>query len=152
MRLLIALLSLFAAGQLMAQQTNPQYDAELAARLGADDYGMKKFVLVLLKTGSNTTSHQDSVSTAFRGHMNNIEAMVKAGKLLVAGPVMEQSNGSYRGIFILNVQTEEEALELLAKDPAISKNFLHPELYFWYGSAALGEYLPAAEKIWKIKP
>ena len=26
------------------------------------------------------------------------------------------------------------------------------EIFTWYGSAALPEYLPAADKIWKLKP
>ena len=35
-----------------AQTTNPNYDAELAKKLGSDDYGMKRFVLVMLKPAS----------------------------------------------------------------------------------------------------
>ena len=37
----------------LGQKTNPNYDSTLAAKLGADDYGMKKYVFVILKTGSN---------------------------------------------------------------------------------------------------
>jgi len=55
--LVILILVLFSISALAntdnaQHNTNPNYDAKLAADLGADDYGMKKFVLVILKTGS----------------------------------------------------------------------------------------------------
>ncbi len=56
------------------------------------------------------------------------------------------------GIFILNVASLEEAHEILQTDPAIKENLLAADLYKWYGSAAIPEYLDAAEKIWKVKP
>ena len=34
-----------------AQSTNSKYDKHLADSMGADDYGMKMYVLVILKTG-----------------------------------------------------------------------------------------------------
>ena len=41
----ILLLVLFGTeAPLLAQQKNPIYDSVLAAKLGADDYGMKKYV------------------------------------------------------------------------------------------------------------
>jgi len=41
---------------------------------------------------------------------------------------------------------------LVMTDPAIKANLLAAELYEWYGSAALAEYLPISDKIWKIEP
>jgi hypothetical protein len=29
---------------------------------------------------------------------------------------------------------------------------LNYEIFIWYGSATLSEYLPYSEKIWKLKP
>ncbi|MDH7448423.1 YciI family protein [Aquimarina sp. 2201CG14-23] len=132
-----------------AQKTNPNYDAELATKLGADDYGMKKFVFVILKTGTNKSTDKSFKSTCFTGHMNNIARLVKEKKLIVAGPMVKNEK-SYRGIFILDVPTKEEANTLLETDPAIKAKFLEPELYIWYGSAALSEYLEASDKVWKI--
>jgi hypothetical protein len=37
-------------------KTNTKYDKALAEKLGGDDYGMKSYFLVILKTGSNTSS------------------------------------------------------------------------------------------------
>lgn len=131
-----------------AQSANPNYDSLLAKKLNADEYGMKSYVMVLLKTGSNDTKDKKFIDSCFRGHMANIEHMVKIGKLCVAGPMGKNEN-SIRGIFILNVTTFEEAGELLKKDPAINAELLKSELYHWYGSAALPEYLNVSDKIWK---
>jgi len=124
----------------------------LAEKLGADDYGMKKYFLVILKTGTNTTAEKQLITESFRGHLDNINKLVKDGKLVVAGPLGKNEN-SYRGIFILNnINTIEEAQDLLQTDPAIKNSFLDYEIFNWYGSAALPEYLPVSDKIWKSNP
>lgn len=133
-----------------AQNINPNYDAELAKTLGADDYGMKQYILVMLKTGSNTTSAKTEYDAAFAGHMTNMDKLVKENKLIVAGP-MGKNDKNYRGIFILNVKTIEEAKEILATDPAVRAKLLDADLFNWYGSAALSEYLKASEKVRKFK-
>ena len=133
----------------IAQIANPNYDSELATKLGADDYGMKNYVFVILKTGKNQSTNKVLKDSSFAGHLNNIVRLVNEKKLIVAGP-MEKNEKSYRGIFILDVPTIEDAKLLLQTDPAIKAEFLEPELYMWYGSAALSEYLDASDKIWKI--
>ncbi|MFC4870802.1 YciI family protein [Negadavirga shengliensis] len=133
------------------QQSNPNYDEALARKLGADDYGMKSYVLVILKTGSNDTKDQELISNSFRGHMNNINGLVKEEKLIVAGP-LGKNEQTYRGIFILNVASLDEARELLQTDPAIQNNLLQADVYEWYGSAALPAYLETSDKIWKTQP
>ena len=112
---------------------------------------MKKYVLVILKTGENITASKEDSNSAFSGHMENIGKLVKDGKLIVAGP-LGKNDKMYRGIFILNVQTVDEAQELVFTDPAIKAKLLAADLYEWYGSAALAEYLPVSDKIWKIQP
>jgi acetyl esterase/lipase/uncharacterized protein YciI len=133
----------------MSQKTNPNYDSNLATKLGADDYGMKIYILVILKTGSNVSDNKALKDSCFSGHLNNINRLVKEKKLIVAGPMVKNEK-SYRGIFILDVSTIEDANLLLETDPAIKAKFLEPELYEWYGSAALPEYLEASDKVWKI--
>jgi uncharacterized protein len=126
---------------------NPNYNDSLARKLGADEYGMKKYILVLLKTGSNTNAGKTFTDSCFRGHMENMAVMVKAGQLVVAGP-LGKNEKTYRGIFILNLNSLQEAAILLQSDPAIKAKLLEPELYNWYGSAALPVYLETSEKIW----
>jgi uncharacterized protein YciI len=140
---------ILSATSTMGQKFNPNYDSTLASKLGADDYGMKKYVFVILKTGSNETTDKILKDSCFNGHLNNINRLVKEKKLIIAGPMFKNEK-SYRGIFILDVTTLEEANLLLETDPAIKANFLEPELYEWYGSAALPEYIEASDKVWKI--
>ncbi|MBK7434910.1 MAG: hypothetical protein IPI66_14145 [Chitinophagaceae bacterium] len=133
----------------LCQKTNPNFDSTLARSLGADDYGMKRYVFVILKTGSNTTSTKAESDSLFAGHMRNINRLSEMKKLSVAGPFLKNDQ-QFRGLFILNVPTLEEARSLLDTDPAIRAKLLEPELYPWYGSAALSEYLPAHEKVWRL--
>lgn len=132
------------------QSNNPAYDKALAEKLGADEYGMKMYVLVMLKTGPVSIDNKEKVDSLFKGHMLNIGRMASAGKLVIAGP-FEKNEKNYRGIFILNVKTFEEANKLLAGDPAVSNHLLDVELFEWYGSAAISEYLPFHEKVQKEK-
>ncbi|WP_343522240.1 YciI family protein [Pedobacter sp.] len=133
-----------------AQEKKPKapYDEALAKKLGADNYGMKMYVLVILKSGSNTTETKAKTDSLFAGHMANMGKMVEMQKLVVAGP-MGKNDKNYRGIFILNTKSIEEAKQLLESDPAIKAKLLEPELYNWYGSAALSAYLPFHDKIQK---
>ena len=135
---------------MMAQKDNPAYDKALADSLGGDDYGMKQYTLVILKTGPNKIDRKETVDSLFKGHMENIQRMAAAGKLMVAGPI-KKNDKAYRGIFILNAKTPEEANELLAKDPAIKEKLLEAELFQWFGSAALPMYLPFHKKVEKKK-
>ena len=134
---------------IQAQQINPKYDAELAKKVGADDYGMKSYIFVILKTGTNTSTNKIEVDKAFAGHMTNMNTMVEAGKLVVAVPI-GANDKNYRGIFILNESDMEKAKILLATDPAIKAKFLDYDIFPWYGSAALSEYLEASDKVWKV--
>jgi uncharacterized protein YciI len=134
-----------------AQKSNPNYDETLAKKLGADDLGMRNYVFVILKTGENKTTDKEELSKLFRGHMENIQRLVKEGKLIVAGP-FGKNDKTWRGLFILDVKTVEEARELVNTDPAIKAGIFDVDLVPWYGSAALPEYLPASDKIWKTEP
>lgn len=151
MKYLSIFISLFVFNQIISAQTlNPDYDSTLAKKYGADDYGMKNYVLAILKTGSYTTTDKAFIDSCFNGHMANIVRLSNEGKLIVAGP-LGNNDKSYRGIFIFNVSTIDEARNLVETDPAINSGLLDVDLYNWYGSAALPEYLDAAFKVGKYK-
>ncbi|MBO9584068.1 MAG: hypothetical protein J7574_07905 [Flavobacterium sp.] len=133
-----------------SQETEAKYDEALAKSLHADEYGMKKYVFCLLKSGSNTTVSKEESKKLFEGHMANIGKLAKEGKLVVAGPFMKNDR-NYRGIFIFNVETIEEAKTLIATDPAIKANLLEAELTPWYCTAALQEIPKMHDKIAKTK-
>lgn len=129
---------------------NPVYDAELAQKLGADDYGMKGYTFVILKTGPNTSTDKEFLNKCFADHMANIKKLAAEKKLVVAGPLGK--NGlTYRGIFIFNTTNPEEAKAWMEGDTAIKEGVFDVEMFSWYGSAALPEYLESAAKISKLK-
>ncbi len=134
-----------------AQETTTTYDAELAKELGADDYGMKNYIFVLLKTGETEIADKDSLNAIFRGHFKNMETMAKNGKLALSGP-FGKNDKDYRGLFILVAESTEEAMELLQNDPAIAAGVFDVELTPWYGSAALPVFQKTHEKIARKKP
>lgn len=152
MKHLLALAILCCLGlSAQAQTPNHSFDKALADSLGADAYGMKQYVLAILKTGSNTTTDKETLNAYFRGHIENIGRLAKEGKLVVAGP-LGKNEKNYRGIFILDAKTVEEARQLVETDPAVKAKILEVELYPWYGSAALPVYLETHRKIEQQKP
>jgi len=110
-------------------------DAPLAERLGADERGMRRYVLVILKTGPKRVPDGEERKAMFAGHFANIERLAKAGQLALAGPFAEDPDG-WRGLFLLAVDDIEEARRLIASDPVIERGEMVAEYHRWYGSAA----------------
>lgn len=135
-------------------QTIKEQNKKLADSLGADERGMKNYMLVILKTGPKDSEITDKIqrSELFKGHFSNMEAMEKAGKLKLAGPFATKNQLSYRGIFLLDVKTEEEAKYLLQNDPTIKSGIFEVEILPWYGSAAIPMHLKYHKMISKENP
>jgi uncharacterized protein YciI len=114
---------------------DPAFDSTLAARLGADEYGMRPYVLVFLYAGPNRDFSPEEATALQRGHMDNIKRLQEEGLLVFAGPFLD--DGPLRGLYLFAVQTVAEAQSLTASDPAIQAGSLRMELHPWYGSAAL---------------
>jgi len=120
-----------------AAAEKPAYDAELAKKLGADERGMKNFVLCVLKTGPKDAEIKgDERNGIFAGHFANIQRLADEGKLAVAGP-FGKNDKSWRGLYIFNVATIEEAETLVMLDPAVKAGVFVADLTPWYGSAAM---------------
>jgi len=121
------------------KQQEPQdktvFDSLLAQKYGADSYGMKSYVMAFLKRGPNRSTDSVEASQLQKAHLENIARLANEGKLIIAGPFMD--DGDIRGIYIFDVKTIEEAQKLTETDPAIQKGSLVMELHPWYGSAAL---------------
>lgn len=99
-----------------------EYDSILAAELGADEYGMRRYVMAFLKSGPNRSENKEEAAKLQRAHLDNITRMAEEGKLLVAGPFLD--GGEIRGIYIFAVESVEEAEELTKTDPAIKAGTL----------------------------
>ncbi len=86
------------------------------------------FFVMLIK-GPNRTHDSLTAAKIQEGHMANITKLANSGKLIVAGPFMEDAN--WRGIFILKCATKEEAEALVKTDPAIVSGRLTYEVQPW---------------------
>lgn len=146
--LLVALLLIVFGVPLAAAE---KYDEELAKKLGADERGMKKYVFCILKTGPKDAEIKgDERKQVFAGHFANINGLAEEGKLVVAGP-FGKNDKTYRGLYIFNVETVEEAEKLVVMDPAVKAGVFVAEMTPWYGTAALMVVNETHKKIEKPK-
>ncbi|MDB5856932.1 MAG: hypothetical protein JWQ76_621, partial [Ramlibacter sp.] len=113
----------------------PSFDAALAQRLGADEHGMRSYVLVILKTGPNKVPPGAERDAMFKGHFANMSRLAGEGKLALAGPF--DGDDGWRGLFVFAVPEIEDARKLVATDPVISSGEMSSEYHKYYGSAAL---------------
>ncbi len=118
-----------------APPSKPAFDAELAKAVGADDFGMRRYVLVVLKTGPNPMPAGPERDAMFKGHFANINRLAADKKLVLAGPF--DGVDGWRGLFILAVTDIDAAKQLTATDPVISSGEMVAEYHKYYGSAAL---------------
>ncbi len=134
---LAALAGTTAYAQAKPKTTKVKFDAELSKKLGADEYGMRNYVICILKTGPKDAEITDKEQRAniFAGHLANINRLADEGKLALAGP-FGKNDRSYRGLFIFAVSTIEEAQNLVETDPVIKSGMMIAELTPWWGSAA----------------
>ncbi len=132
-----ALAAISGFAQTTEKQESPRYDAASATKFGADERGMKMYVMCILKTGPKDAEIKGKDREAiFAGHFANIGQLADQGKLAVAGP-FGKNDKMYRGLYIFNVATIEDAEKLVVLDPAVKAGIFVPELTLWYGSAAL---------------
>ena len=145
-------LSFTAFAQTAKPAENLKYDAELAKKLGGSDNGMKSYVFVILKTGPKDGDFKGKErDDIFAGHMANIGRLADAGQLAVAGP-FGKNDKQYRGLYIFNVATVEEAAKIVETDPAVKAGVFVADMTPWYGSASLMATPEIHKKITKPKP
>ena len=101
---------------------SPAYDPALAKTVGADERGMRSYVLVVLKTGPNRAPAGPERDEMFKGHFANMQRLSAEGR---------------RGLFIFAVDDIDEARQLVATDPVVAKGEMVAEFHKYYGTAAL---------------
>lgn len=104
---------------------------------------IRKYWFVLLKTGPNRNQDSATAVALQKAHLDNIDRLYYEGVIKVAGPFGEK--GDWRGIFIMDVPTKEEAEKLLQTDPMISVGRLAYEIKPWY-TAPIGSFVPGKPK------
>jgi uncharacterized protein YciI len=94
-------------------------------------YQMKQYFMVFLKAGPHRNQDSATVVKIQEGHLNNISRLVDEKKMVLAGPFLDE--GIYKGIFLFDVATETEVIEILKTDPAVKAGRLEYEIHPWYG-------------------
>lgn len=118
-----------------ASAAAPAFDEALARAVGADETGMRRYVLAVLKTGPSKVPPGPARDEMFRGHFANMKRLANEGKLALAGPF--DGVDGWRGLFVFAVGSIEEARRLAATDPVIINGEMVAEFHEYYGSAAL---------------
>lgn len=138
---------LTAVASAVADEPAPGFDAALAAELGADEYGMRNYVFVLLRTGPADAEISDPEQRRelFAGHFANMERLRDEGALVLAGPL--DNEGDKRGVLVLAVDALEEAKAEVAKDPTVAAGIFIPEYSGFYSTAGLMKVNAIHEKV-----
>jgi hypothetical protein len=65
-------------------------DSSLVAEFGADQHGMKSYVLAFLKEGPNKAVDAMRAEELFQGRMKKIDRMAKNGDLVLVAPFLDR--------------------------------------------------------------
>ncbi len=137
-KLLLTLISLFFILQVCFSQKDST-SAKPAPKI-------KQFWMVILKTGPKDKEITDTAqrNKIFAGHFANMEKLYNEGFLKAAGP-FGKNDFTWRGLFILDCTTREEAQALVATDPGVQAGVFITDIVPWY-SQATGSFVPGKPK------
>lgn len=100
---------------------------------------IEQYWFVVLKTGPKQDFDSAAKAKLFEGHMANINRLYYDGILKVAGP-FGKNDFKWRGIFIFDCKTREEAEKITSTDPAIAAGLFEVDIVPWY-SEAVGSFV-----------
>lgn len=91
-----------------------------------------QFWFVMIKTGPKQDFDSTTKAKLFKGHMDNINRLYYDGILKVAGP-FGKNDLQWRGVFIFDCPTKEDAERYVATDPAVAAGLFKVDIVPWYG-------------------
>jgi uncharacterized protein YciI len=101
--------------------------------VGPGGYEMTTYYVGFLYRGAKWTPEETPETRKLQEeHMANIVRMGAEGKLVIAGPFMD--NGDLRGLYVFRTGSAEEAKALVESDPAVRAGRLRFELHPWYAA------------------
>ena len=100
------------------------------------EYEMTTYYMAFLKKGPNWSPEETEDTKRVQvAHLANIQKLVDEGKIILAGPFLDE--WEVRGIFVYKVESMEEAIELTEQDPAMISGRLSFELHPWYSAKGI---------------
>jgi uncharacterized protein YciI len=122
-RVLVTLLALVALATASAGQCKP-------ASAPAPTEHFFFYQLVLLKRPQNAPQlNEDALERVRQAHLAHISKLTKEGKLVLAGPLLD--DGPLRGIFVFKTTSGKQAEKWTRSDPLVQANRLRPEIHIW---------------------
>ncbi|MFO0755900.1 MAG: YciI family protein [Byssovorax sp.] len=117
----------------------------------SDDFQMEAYAFVILRRGPAWTPEKTDATEALqKQHIGHLQAMAKAGKLVVAGPFDEQPDETMRGLCLYRTSLAE-ARALAEQDPAVKAGRLRVEVMTWWTEKGALTF-PIAAEMAKGKP
>jgi len=92
---------------------------------------MERYTLVLLKRPTDGGAKVADPEALQRQHIGHLQAMARAGKLVVAGPFDDQTDPRLRGMCLYRTSLEETR-RLAHEDPAVKAGRLEVEAFSWW--------------------
>ncbi len=99
------------------------------------EFAMRKYVVGFLFRGPWPTE-KGAADALQRAHLANNARLHKEGKLILAGPFLD--NTDLRGIFVFDTDSVDSAREWCDSDPAVKAGSLRVELHPWYSAKGIG--------------
>lgn len=97
---------------------------------------MRRYVIGFLYRGSSPSPIGEAEADAIqRRHLAHMAGLYRQGKLLLAGPFLDDTD--LRGICLYAVETVEEARAFGESDPAVQAGRLRFEYHPWYGAKGI---------------
>jgi uncharacterized protein YciI len=90
---------------------------------------LEPLVFGVLVRGPNRSQGKQEAAELQRGHLAYMDSLHKQGKLVMAGPFLDDSD--WRGVVVYRVATVEDARALAAGDPAVKAGRLAIEVRPW---------------------
>lgn len=107
---------------------------------------IKQFWLVIIKTGPKDKEITDTIERKkiFAGHFGNMERLYNEGILKAAGP-FGKNDFTWRGLFILDCKTREDAENYVKTDPAVAAGVFIIDIVPWFSEPS-GSFAPGKPK------
>jgi uncharacterized protein YciI len=115
-------------GMTCAQQNKREFEMTMEDTT----YTMKQYTFCLYLKGLKTDHPKEEAEEIQKAHLAHISLMAEKNNLVMAGPFGDDTEK--RGMMIFDVETQAEAEQALAQDPAVRAGRLVYECHPWWAA------------------